>query len=114
MAKIELHTSFIKDFNPVWDTGYLTSTGGLIDTAKLANAIGIEFSLSSSQNAYTNGWGNDCANSRTIVGTLFLTIPDLSGNSTTISLDIVEGTSPLIIVLDISTTRMQIVRITRV
>lgn len=87
--------------NPIIDTGAPTSTGGTEEAAKLCQILGIQLNLSPPRAIYQHGWGTECAQAQHIRHTWYLTLFDINGLPTTIAFDLVNGSSPLIIGLDV-------------
>jgi len=50
---------------------------------------------------YQHGWGVNCSEAKPIVASWYLTVDDVYHKPTTLVFDMVEGTSPLIIGLDV-------------
>lgn len=87
--------------NPIIDTGAPTSTGGIEQATKLCQALGIEFQLSPPRTVYHHGWGSQCEKAKRIRNTWYLTIFDVNGLPTTMPFDLIQGSSPLIVGMDI-------------
>lgn len=58
--------------------------------------------LSSPRSVYRHGWGAQSANAKTVAATWYLEILDARVWPTTIPFDIVEGSTPLLIGLDVT------------
>lgn len=91
----------MNDPNPIIDEGAPTSTGGIHDATELCNSLGITLELDQPRSRYTHGWGMGCADAKDIICSWHLTVHDSKCTPCTISFDLVEGTSPLIIGLDL-------------
>lgn len=91
----------LRDVNPMMDEGAPTSIGGLNNAARLSDALGMPLQLSQPKSVYRHGWGDGCADPKTVVATWHLRTSDMNGKPTIIPFDIVEGESPLILGLDV-------------
>lgn len=89
------------NLNPILDEGAPTSTGGLINAARICDMLGISFSLDPPRSEYLHGWGTECAGARPILCSWDLKVSDAHGKPTTFTFDLVEGESPLILGLDV-------------
>lgn len=63
--------------------------------------IGIPFKVFKPKKNYVHGWGIDCSNAKEIQCTWELTVMDVNQHPVTLSFDLVNGSSPLIIGLDV-------------
>lgn len=55
------------DFNPILDEGAPTSTGGIQNAMKLADALGLNFNLQPVSQPYLVGWGDCGANPKKVI-----------------------------------------------
>ncbi|CDF33830.1 unnamed protein product [Chondrus crispus] len=94
---MKLHT----DPNPIFDVGAPTSTGGLNQVTHICDVLGITLNVEPPRSEYMHGWGIDCLDAKQVVCSWNVTIADTEGKPTSLTFDIVEGDSPLVIGLDI-------------
>lgn len=90
-----------KAANPILNSGAPTSTGGVYYTLLLAELDGIHLARSRHKALYGRGWGIDCGSDREIRYTWHLTFVDMKYPPTTLPIDPINKTSPLIIGLDL-------------
>lgn len=88
------------DLNPILDEGAPVSSGGTLNAARLADQLGIEFKVRNPERESCIGWGQNCADAKTVICIWNLTVLDNNGKSTELSFELVEGESPLIVGLD--------------
>lgn len=62
------------------------------------------FVLDPPRNTYLLGWGHNCRDSQTVIGSWSFSIPDVYNAPTTFTYDIIEGDTPLLLGLDYSVT----------
>lgn len=89
------------DCNQVLDEGAPTSTGGLVNAARLSDMMGLEPMIDPPRERYLQGWGEQRADARPIVYTWNMVEMDTRNQSTAIAFDLVEGESPLIVGMDV-------------
>lgn len=78
-----------------------TSNGGIHEAVRICDAFGIQLELSPLRAVYCHGWGDSCAEAKDIMYTWYLTVNDVHGRSTVLPFDLMEGSLPLLICLDI-------------
>lgn len=89
------------DLNPILDDGALTSTSGIENATALCDALCIPLDLDPPRAHYFHGWGDTAENAKPFIATWTLVINDIHGRPTSLQFDIVEGTSPMILGLDV-------------
>lgn len=72
-----------------------------MNAAKLCEYIGIPFTVRAPRGKYYHGWGTNCANPKPMIYTWDLYVIDANGRNTTLTFDLVDGESPLLIGLDV-------------
>lgn len=77
------------------------STGGIDNAAILCDVLGIPLKLEPPREKHLHGWGDQCLGARMTVCSWTLTILDTTGKPTAFTFDLVSGSSPLIIGMDV-------------
>ena len=93
--------ALLPDPNPILDEGAPTSTGGTENAATLCDILGTPLVLESPRDRYYHGWGEECLNPKLIVASWTLHVQDVEGKPTAFTFELVEGTSPLILGMDV-------------
>lgn len=93
--------TLLPDPNPILDEGAPTSTGGIENAATLCDILGIPLNLDPPRERYYHGWGDGCYGAKMVVCSWTLTVHDTTGKPTALTFDLVPGSSPLIIGMDI-------------
>lgn len=88
------------DFNPILHEMAPTSTAGIDNALKLADALGLSFKPQSASYPYFTGWGNQGANPKKVIYHWTLTVNDINPIPTEFSYDIRPGSSPIILGFD--------------
>lgn len=88
------------DPNPILYEGAPTSTGGMVDAARLCDMLGKRFDVQKPRSVYMHGWGVGFADAKPIRCTWELTLMDRHNRPVTFTFDLVDGESPLIVGLD--------------
>lgn len=89
------------DPNPIIDEGAPTSTGGMRNGAALCDQMDIAFQVDKPRASYLHGWGDKCADAKTIGFSWSTTIMGANNWPETLTLDLVDGESPLILGMDV-------------
>lgn len=88
------------DPNPILDEGSPTSTGSVKAASTLCDAIGIPLTLDPPRDVYQRGWGPTASNAVLITSSWTLTIQDMHDKAVSLTFDLSEDDSPLVIGLD--------------
>lgn len=91
----------LPDPNPILDEGAPTSTGGIENAATLCDILGIPLVLDPPRDNYLHGWGDECLGAKPIVRSWTLTVHDVTEKPTALTFDLVQGSSPLIVGMDV-------------
>lgn len=89
------------DPNQILDEGAQTSTGGIENAITLCDILSIPLELDPPREHYMHGWGDKCLGARSITSSWTLTIQDTQGKPTSLTFDLVTGSSPLIVGNDV-------------
>lgn len=89
------------DPDPIIDEGPPTSTGGMINAAALCDQICIALHVENPRAQYLHGWGEQCKDTKPIRCSYSLKITDASNWPATLTFDLVNGISPLIVGMDV-------------
>lgn len=68
---------------------------------RLCDALGINLVLDEPRDVYLHGWGDKCADAKIVKCSWSVTTHDIKGLPTTLTFDLVDGESPLILGLDV-------------
>lgn len=106
VSKSSLLSNFRRDRrttarNPIIDGGAPYNTAGLDDICKFCDALSIEVNIEKPRMNYKHGWGNNCSDAKSVIGTWYLKIQYVNGNPTTIPFDVIPGSSPMLVGLEI-------------
>lgn len=88
------------DPNPIIYEGAPRSTGGLLQARALCDAMGIELQVEKPREYYVHGWGHNCSDAKSICCSRNLTVMDSNSHPVTLSFDLVDDNSPLIVGMD--------------
>lgn len=91
---------FQVDLNPILDQGAPKSVGGIHTAARLADALGIPFTIETPRSQYIKGFGANCSDAKPIIGSWNLPCQDIYGKRMHLPFDLVQGDNPLLIGLD--------------
>lgn len=74
----------------------------MVDAARLSDSTGIKFKIDKPREGYLHGWGDrdKCTNATMIRCTWHVTVMDTKKEPVTLSFDLVGGSSPLIVGID--------------
>lgn len=89
------------DANPILDEGAPTSTGRVNNYMSLFMAICIGLKLKPSRAINLHEWGEGCSDSKRIICSWTITMPEIDGRPAKYTFDLVRGRSPFIIGLDL-------------
>lgn len=81
--------------------GAPTSTGGINNATILCDILGTPLVLDPPREQYLHGWGDKCLDAKPIVCSWTLTVHDTTGKPTALTFDLVHGSSPLIVGMDV-------------
>lgn len=101
MRREEKLHDFLPGSNTILEEGETISTGGVNDASRDLDALGIELKISPPRALHNHGWVKNFNEAKMLIASCYLTVLDTNGDPTTITCDIVEGKSPLIIGLDV-------------
>lgn len=83
------------------DEGAPTSTGGIINAARLCDVMELPLRLRAPRQEYKHGWGAEFLDAKSRTWKWDLMVEDGYGKPNVMKFDLVEGKSPLIIGLDV-------------
>lgn len=95
------------DPNPVYDPGSPRSTAGILSAARFCELLEIDLEILPVRTEYMHGWGTDGLGAEPILASWELTTIDAEGKSCSIEFDVLTGSSPIIIGLDIGKFSIQ-------
>lgn len=100
--EVKFRASPCEELKPVWDTGAQMSTLRTITAEQLTITFGAELALSTIRAVNVHGCGYSAWITKIIMCTSFLPVNDTNRNTSTISDDLLEVKSPLMIWSDLA------------
>lgn len=98
-----------KDLNPIIDEGApnlgapssdLKSVDGINTAARLSDLLGVPFFFLTPRSQYVQGFGSNCSDPQTIIGSWSLSTTDIYGKRLVLPFDLIPGDTPLLLGLD--------------
>lgn len=87
--------------NPIIYGGAPFSTEGIEEISSICEAFSIDAKIEKRRMIYKHGWGTSFSEVQTVIGTCYLHRNDIHGQPTIVQFDVLKGSSPAIVGLEL-------------